>query len=176
MLYLFSAINLFKNILEKIWSYKIVRFLVWSYLAYYLISGFGSRAMSRVSNLNFTFNGWDSIISIPSLGFNANYIKSNKATGGVINAISKLFSVFVPGLTISAIILYLQDSLNKFKAPPLPIIFNNDEADEIIVADYRMPTLYTKGESEYYDDEEYDESDESDESEYGQGEDSIQFA
>lgn len=160
MLYLLSAINLLKNVAVKLWSIKWIRFLAIGGFAYYLISGFGSQVMSRASNTTFTFPGWDAIITIPEINYNPNFVKSNKASYGIMNAISRLGSIFIPGSFLIAIVLFVQKALNTFKAPPLPIVYTKDDADEVLVADYRMPVLYTKGEPDYYEEDEEDEIDE----------------
>lgn len=160
MLYLASFINLIKNIIVKLWSYKIVRFVVWGYLAYYLVSGFGTRVLSRASSTTFAFPALQDILPNPQFGFNPNFIKSNKANFSIINSINMLASIFIPGILIIAIVLYVQKVINTFKAPPLPIIFASEDADDVLVSDYRMPELYTKDEAEYDDEDEDDEDDE----------------
>lgn len=157
MLYLLSLINLFKNTIVKLWSYKIVRFGAYAYLTYYLGWGFISKVMSRINSANLVFPGWEALINIPQISFNPTFIKSNKATASIPSAISMLTSIFVPGLIIVGIILLLQKALNTFKAPPLPIIYSGEDAEDIIVEDYRMPILYTKGESDYDDDDDEEE-------------------
>lgn len=146
MLYLLSFINLIKNLIVKIWSYKPVRIIVYLYVAYYFSSGFYSKVATRISSANLEFLGWDTIFIIPKFSFNPNFIKSNKASFGIFNAFKMLVSVFTPGLLMVALILYLQKVFNTFKAPPLPIIYQNEEAEEVLVEDYRMPELFTKDE------------------------------
>lgn len=154
MLYLCSSVNLIKNIIVKLWSYTIVRVLVAAWLAYYIGGGFYSRVMARASNVNFAFPGWDTLFYIPNFAFNPSFIKSGKASFGIMNSITRLGSIFAPGLMIVGIILYLQKVFNTYKAPPLPVIYRGEDAEDVIVADYRMPVLYTKGEAVYYDEDE----------------------
>ncbi|MFI3116298.1 MAG: hypothetical protein R3Y12_09190 [Clostridia bacterium] len=159
MLYFLSFINLIKNIIVKLWSYKIVRIVVWGYLAYYLISGFGTKVMSRMNSTNFDFPGWSALMPNSNIGFNPNFIKSNKANFSIINSITMLFSIFAPGALFVAIILYVQKVINTFKAPPLPIVFAHEDAEDVLVSDYRLPELYTKDEAEYDDDDEDEDED-----------------
>lgn len=154
MLYLLSTINLVKNILVKLWSYTIVKVIVIGCFAFYVGEGFYSRVASRASNMNFEFPGWSTLFYIPGFEYNPSFIKSGKTTYGVFNALTKLASVYFPGLLFVAIILFLQKVVNTYKAPPLPIIYRGED---VIVTDYRMPTLYTKGES--YEDDEDEEDD-----------------
>ncbi len=204
MLYLLSGINLMKNVVVKMWSYKVVKALVIACFTIYLIWGFGSSVLSRLSSqgvidlpdfLNLSVatsissteedgnsneirlmstntlntssvmllsatntNIAQSVSELSFISFNPNYTKSGKTSEGILGALVTLASVFGPGIVLIVIVLFVQKALSDIKAPPLPIIYSKDDADEIIVEDYRMPVLYTKGESE-----EYEEDDEDDE-------------
>lgn len=158
MLYLLSFINLIKNIVVKIWSYKPVRVVVSLGFAYYLINRFGTNTMARATNADLSFPGWDAIFYMPEFGFNPNFIKSGKANYGWATALTKISSVFAPGLLFVGVILFLQKVWNTFQAPPLPLLYRGEDAEDVIVEDYRMPVLFTKGEAEY--DDEEDELDE----------------
>ncbi len=149
MLYLLSAINLFKNILVKLWSVTLVRVAVIGAFTYYIVSRFGTTFMSRASNSDLSFQGFDSIFYFSDFGFNPEYIKSRKATFGIMNALSRLGSVYLPGLLAVGIILFVQKAINTYKAPPLPIIYRGEDADTVVALDYRIPILYTKGEVDY---------------------------
>lgn len=154
MLYLASFINLIKNVLVKLWSHKPVRFVVMGYFAYYCVSGFYTTAAARATNLVLEFPGWEALMPTGDIGFNPDFIKSRKATAGVWGAAKMLGSVFGPGLAGVAVLLYLQKMMNTYMAPPLPVLYCGEDAEDIIVDDYRMPVLYTKGEAEYDEDEE----------------------
>ncbi len=160
MLYILSFFNLIKNLIVKLWSYKSVRVIACLGLAYYLGSGFYDRIMLRASSANFDFLGWDTIIKIPEFNFNPSFVKSGKTSAGVVGAITTLASVFGPGLLFVGIILFLQKVWNGYKAPPLPILYNNEDSEDVIVQDYRMPVLFTKGES-WDEDDEVEEGDDS---------------
>lgn len=167
MLYLLSALNLFKNILVKLWSYTIVKVIVVAAFTFYVGEGFYSRVSSRMSNLNLEFPGWSTLFYIPGFEYNPNFVKSGKASFGIMNSIIRLASVFFPGLLSVGIILFLQKVYNNYKAPPLPIIYRAEDAEDVLVTDYRMPTLFTKGEDDGYD---YDEDEDDDEEEYDEEE------
>lgn len=154
MLYLSSLINLLKNILVKLWSCKPLRVLACLAFAYYLGSGFYNKISTRLAAASLTFLGWDTIFIMPEFNFNPDFVKSGKTTAGVMSALGTLASVMGPGFAFVGIVLFLQKVWNTYKAPPLPIIYNSEDAEEVLVADYRMPVLYTKGESF---DEEYEE-------------------
>ncbi len=154
MLYLCSLINLVKNILVKIWSNKVIRVLLCVGFAYYLGSGFYDKMSARLSSASFPFLGWDTIFSFPEINYNPNFTKSNKNSYGIMASLTTLGSVMGPGFAFVGIILFLQKVWNTYKAPPLPIIYNAEDAEDVLVADYRMPTLYTKGEDWNDDDEE----------------------
>lgn len=157
MISILSVFILLKNIAVKLWSMKPVRYVIIGVFAFYLVSDFYTTTMSRASNTSFTFPGWDALITIPEFEFNPNYVKSGKASFSIVSALSMLASIFVPGILFIAIILVLQKALNTYKAPPLPIMYASDDAEEVVVADYRLPVLYTKWEAEEeYEDEEGD--------------------
>ncbi len=208
MLYLISAINLLKNVLVKLWSFKLIKVLVIGWFAIYLVWGFGSSVLSRLSSqgmlelpsfLNLSVMTSDNtqdddinsgeimlistnnvstngailisasnvnmaqfVSELAFISYNPNYTKSGKTTAGVLGALITLASVFGPGIVLIIIVLFVQKALSDMKAPPLPIIYSKDDADEVIVEDYRMPMLYTKGESEEYEDDEEDEDDNED--------------
>lgn len=157
MISLLSVFLILRNIAVKLWSIKPVRYIAIAAFTYYLVSNFYTTTMSRASSTTFTFPGWDALITIPEFQFNPSYIKSNKASFSIISSISMLVSVFVPGFLFVAIILFLQKVINTYKAPPLPIMYANEAADEVLVADYRMPVLYSKWEAEYEEEEEEEE-------------------
>lgn len=160
MLYLVSLVNLMKNVVVKLWSYKIVRFAVYGYLFYYFGYGMYEKISARLGTTVIEWQGWEAVMPNFQLGYNPSFTKSGKANFGIMNAISRLGSVFVPGLLGVAIILYLQKVFNTFKAPPLPILYSGNDADELIVEDYRLPVLYTPGEAEEeYDEDELEEED-----------------
>lgn len=74
-------------------------------------------------------------IAIPTFEFNPSYIKSGKATFGIVSALSMLASVLVPGFIFVGITLFIQKAINTYKAPPLPIMYAKEDADEVLVAD-----------------------------------------
>lgn len=155
MLAIISLVNEFKNLVVKLWSYKIVRIAVYLGFAYYVGSGFYTKVMSRASSTTFVFPGWDALITIPEISYNPSFIKSGKATAGWGSALTTLGSVMAPGFLFVGIILFLQKVWNTYKAPPLPIVYRKEDAEDVIVDDYRMPVLYTQGTADL--DEEYEE-------------------
>lgn len=158
MLYILSSINLVKNQLVKLWSIKWVRYALILGFTYYLGEGFYARTASRINFSTLTIPTWSSIFYIPNIEFNPNFIKSNKASFSIINALTKLGSIFTPGLLMVAIILFLQKCFNTYKAPPLPIIYRGEDAEDIVEEDYTLPVLFTKGEC--FDDDEDDDDEE----------------
>ncbi len=157
MISILSVFLLLKNIAVKLWSIKPVRYIAIAAFTYYLVSNFYTTTMTRASNTTFVFPGWDALIAIPEFAFNPSYIKSGKASFSILSALTMLASVFVPGFLFVGIVLYVQKAINTYKAPPLPIMYAHEEADEVLVADYRMPVLYTKWEEEEEDEDEDEE-------------------
>ncbi|OON99053.1 MAG: hypothetical protein ATN35_02370 [Epulopiscium sp. Nele67-Bin004] len=167
MTFILSIINCIKNIAVSLWDKKIVRLVVGGVFAFYLIYNFSSAAYTRleaqggatmptVSEATTIIKNMftpDSSITT----FNSGYKKSNKSNFSVSNSITMLIEVFVPGILIAAIIMLAYQFFVSSRATALPILYTKD--DDLVEEDYRIPMIYTKGESEDEEDDE-DEQDE----------------